>query len=341
MYQRRNLSEELKHQLKNGTMTNRIVIANVVVFLFIHTFLAIGRMSDQDLFPLIDVIFTLNTSWKEFLMMPWGVFTSIFTHFDLYHIFFNMIFLYFAGNMFERFFSGKKLLLVYIFGGLLGGVSEILNTTVFSSVYEAHHVIGASGSVMAIFTALAFYSPNTKVHLFGILPVRLFLLALFFLATDLIGIGKEGDNIAHFAHLGGAFFGFLAVQNINTSKNVIFQIERLQEKIKNLFKKKPKMYYTRSDQHKTDEQYNFDKRKKQERTDIILDKISKSGYDSLTKEEKDFLLIKVKMDSSEKLKSYSLGVVIGMNILFSFHLLLSYTAPYVNPEEIAIIPFLV
>ena len=84
------------------------------------------------------------------------------------------------------------------------------------------------------------------------------------MATDLIGIGKEGDNIAHFAHLGGAFFGFLAVQNINTPKNVIFQIERLQEKIKNLFKKKPKCI-TRSDQHKTDEQYNFDKRKKQEK----------------------------------------------------------------------------
>ena len=90
---------------------------------------------------------------------------------------------------------------------------------------------------MAIFTALAFYSPNTKVHLFGLLPVRLFLLALFLLATDLIGIGKEGDNIAHFAHLGGAFFGFLAVQNINTSKNVIFQIERLPRKIKNLLRK--------------------------------------------------------------------------------------------------------
>ena len=84
------------------------------------------------------------------------------------------------------------------------------------------------------------------------------------------------------------------------------------------------MYYTRSDQHKTDEQYNFDKRKKQERTDIILDKISKSGYDSLTKEEKDFLFNQSKMDSSEKLRSYSLGAVIGMNILFSLHLLLSY-----------------
>ena len=86
------------------------------------------------------------------------------------------------------------------------------------------------------------------------------------------------------------------------------------------------MYYTRSDQHKTDEQYNFDKRKKQEKTDLILDKISKSGYDSLTRRKKISFLIKVKMDSSEKLRSYSLGAVIGMNILFSLHLLLSYTA---------------
>ena len=134
MYQRRNLSEELKHQLNNGTMTNRIVIANVVVFLFIHTFLAIGRMSDQDLFPLIDVIFTLNTTWKEFLMMPWGVFTSIFTHFDLSHIFFNMIFLYFAGNMFERFLVRNYFLFTFLV--VYYEVSEILNTTLFSSAYE-------------------------------------------------------------------------------------------------------------------------------------------------------------------------------------------------------------
>ena len=288
MYRRRNLSEELKHQLKNGTMTNRIIIANVIVFLFIHSFLALGRMSDKDLYLVIEVIFTLSTGFKEFVHMPWGIITSIFTHFDLSHIFFNMIFLYFAGNMFERFFSRNKLLIVYIIGGVMGGISEILYSSLLATNDEFHSVIGASGSVMGIFTALAFYSPNTKVHLFGILPVRLFILALFFLASDLMGIGAN-DNVAHFAHLGGAIFGFLAVQNINTSKNVIFQIERLQQKIKNLFKKKPKMYYTRSDQHKTDEEYNLDKRKKQEKTDFILDKISKSGYDSLTKEEKDFL----------------------------------------------------
>ena len=289
MYQKRNLSEELKHQLKNGTMTNRLIIANVFVFLLIHTILALGRMTENDFYPLINTLFALSASWKGLLTMPWGLFTSIFTHFDIFHIFFNMIFLYFAGNLFERFFNGKHLLIVYLFGGLLGGVSEVIYSSFFLANNEVHNVIGASGSVMAIFTALAFYSPNTKVHLFGVIPVRLFLLALFFLATDLIGIGKEGDNVAHFAHLGGALFGFLAVQNINTKKNIIVQIQQLITKLRGLFKRKPKMYYTRSNQHKSDEQYNLEKKKKQKKTDLILDKISKSGYDSLTKDEKDFL----------------------------------------------------
>ena len=289
MYQRRNLTEELKHQFRNGSMTNRLIIANIAIFLLIIIVQAIGRISEVDLYPIINIIFSLEASWQGILMMPWGLITSIFTHFDLYHILFNMIFLYFAGNMFEQSFSSKKLILVYIFGGIFGGLFEVISGSIFFPQNEVHSVIGASGSVMAIFTALAFYNPNTKVLLFGLVPVRLFVLALFFLATDLIGVGEKGDNIAHFAHLGGAFFGFLSVQNINTSKNIIVQIERFEKKIKNIFKKQPKMYYTRSDQHKTDEQYNLDKRKKQQKTDLILDKISKSGYDSLTKEEKDFL----------------------------------------------------
>lgn len=289
MYQRRNLTEELKHQFRNGTMTNRLIIANIAVFLLIIIVQAIGKMAETDLYPIINVIFSLEASVNGLILMPWGLLTSIFTHFDLYHILFNMIFLYFAGNMFERSFSSKNLLLVYIFGGIFGGLFEIISGTFLFPQNEVHHVIGASGSVMAIFTALAFYSPNTKVLLFGLLPVRLFILALFFLASDLIGLGDQDDNVAHFAHIGGAFFGFLSVQNLHHSKNILNRIDKVLMTIKNRFKKKPKMYYTRSNQHKTDEQYNSEKRKKQQKTDSILDKISKSGYDSLTKEEKDFL----------------------------------------------------
>ena len=289
MYQRRNLTEELKHQFSNGTMTNRLIIANVAVFLLIIIVQAIGKIAETDLYPIINLIFSLEASVHGLVTMPWGLFTSIFTHFDIYHILFNMIFLYFAGNMYERSFSANKLLLVYIFGGLLGGLFEVISGSFLFPENGAHHVIGASGSVMAIFTALAFYSPNTKVLLFGLLPVRLFVLALFFLASDLIGLGNQDDNVAHFAHIGGAFFGFLAVQNLNNSKNILIRIEKLVIAIQKRFKKKPKMYYTRSDQHKTDEQYNTEKKKKQQKTDAILDKISKSGYDSLSKEEKDFL----------------------------------------------------
>ena len=271
-------------------MTNRLVIANILVFVLIHVLFAIGRLNNSiELDYFISNLFTLEASWQGLMFMPWGLFTNMFAHFDLFHIFSNMIFLYFAGNLFEQYFNGKKLLIVYIFGGLLGGFSEIVSSSVFFPHEQIHTVLGASGSVMAIFTALAFYSPNTKIFLFGMFPVRLFVLALFFLATDLIGIGNANDHVAHFAHLGGALFGLLAVQNVNTNKNILVKIDKLMQKIKGAFKKKPKMRYTRSDQHKTDEQYNFEKRKKQEKTDLILDKISKAGYESLSKEEKDFL----------------------------------------------------
>ena len=287
MIQKRNLFEELKHQVQNGTMTNRLIIINVATFVFFHILFALAKFSGNGwAFEYVNKLFTLNASWKGVLFMPWGLLTSMFSHFDIYHIFSNMIFLYFAGNLFEKFFDSRMLLITYLFGGLAGGFSEIVSVTFIG---EIHTVLGASGSVMAILTALAFYSPNTKVYLFGTFPIRLFVIALFFLATDLIGIGNTNDHIAHFAHLGGALFGLLAMQNLNTPKNINTQIDlffkSLGKKVKKISKRKKA-----SDQKvKTDEEYNFEKTKKQEKTDRILDKISKSGYDSLNKEEKDFL----------------------------------------------------
>ena len=148
-------------------------------------------------------------------------------------------------------------------------------------------VLGASGSIMAIFAALAFYSPTTKIYLFGVIPIRLFIFPLIFFAQDLIGIGSQ-DGIAHFAHLGGALFGVMAMQNLNTPKNILTKLDNILSSIQNGIRKfsSPKIYEKKV---KTDEEYNYEKKKKQDKTDQILDKISKSGYDSLTKEEKDFL----------------------------------------------------
>jgi len=287
MMQNKNLFEELKHQLRNGTMTNRLVIINICTFLCIHLFLAVGKITGSDGFEVfVRNIFTLDATLFGCLLKPWGFLTSIFSHFGLMHIIYNLIFLYFSGNLFERYFSGRKLLTIYLFGGLLGGLSEVISSTLFFPE-EFHIVVGASGSIMAIFAALAFYSPNTKIYLFGLLPVRLFVLALFFFAKDLIGIGSA-DGTAHFAHLGGALFGLLAMQNLNTEKNILEKLENfvvvMHTRIQKITRKKVK-----EKKRKTFEDINHEKKKKHDETDRILDKISKSGYDALSKEEKDFL----------------------------------------------------
>jgi hypothetical protein len=199
-----------------------------------------------------------------------------------------MLFLYFSGRFFEQYFSRKKLWLTYLFGGICGGILELVANNLFPALQGTNVVIlGASGSIMAIFTALAFYQPNLQVQLFGIFPIRIYFLALFFLFKDLINIGTD-DQIAHFAHLGGALFGLLSIQKMHSSKNILTRLEGFFNRIKGLFtaKKQPKNTRTR---FKTDEEFNMEKRQKQERMDEILDKISKSGYDSLTKAEKDFL----------------------------------------------------
>ena len=287
MMQNKNLFEELKHQLRNGTMTNRLVIINICSFLFIHLFLAVGKIAGSDVFEVfVRNIFTLDATLIGSLLKPWGFLTSIFSHFGLMHILYNLIFLYFSGNLFERYFSGQKLLTIYIFGGIIGGLSEVISSTLFFPE-EFHIVLGASGSIMAIFAALAFYSPNTKIYLFGLLPVRLFVLALFFFAKDLIGIGSA-DGTAHFAHLGGALFGLLAMQNLNTEKNILGKLENfiqmIHTRIQKITRKRVK-----EKKRKTFEDINHAKKIKQDETDRILDKISKSGYDALSKEEKDFL----------------------------------------------------
>ncbi|MFZ9587458.1 MAG: rhomboid family intramembrane serine protease [Crocinitomicaceae bacterium] len=289
--QGRNLIQEFKYQLKSGTMTNRLIIVNVCVFLLIlilkKSFLLYkidATISDGWIHQLFD----LNSAFPEFIRAPWGLVTSIFTHEQFGHLLFNMLFLYFSGRFFEQYFSRKKLWLTYLFGGVFGGILEIVAHNLFPALQGTNVVIiGASGSIMAIFTALAFYQPNLQVQLFGIFPIRIYFLALFFLFKDLINIGTA-DQIAHFAHLGGALFGLLSIQNLHSKKNILTRMEAFSGRLKGMFGTKKQAKPTRT-RFKTDEEFNVEKRQKQERMDQILDKISKSGYDSLTKAEKDFL----------------------------------------------------
>lgn len=289
--QDRSLSEELKFQFKHGGMHIRLIFVNAIVFLLIILLGLIGKITGQaDLFELInDKGFALQTNLRDLAYTPYGFITSIFSHFNFLHFLFNMIFLFFAGNMFRQFFSDRRMLHVYVVGGIAGGLFEVI-VQQFTEQYPA--VIGASGSIMALFIAMAVYKPNIQVNLFGIIPVKLYVIALIFLVSDLVQMSQI-DGIAHFSHLGGALIGFLSVQHLHSSSNIINWTESIHQRVAAYFsgnRQRRKMKVQKGGRVvKSDEQYNMDAKAKQERIDKILDKISKSGYESLTKAEKDFL----------------------------------------------------
>jgi len=284
MNNNRNIFQELKQTFLQGKMTHRLIIINVAVFILIQIYLAIFRLGGLVSEDLPNTLFTLDTNLTGFLHKPWGLITSIFAHFDLFHLFSNMLFLYFSGKFFEQIWSGKQLLITYILGGIFGGIAEIaVSSTFYSTENNGALVIGASGSIMAIFIAVAFHSPQTQLLLFGKFSIRLYFLAIFFLIQDIIGIGTK-DTTAHFAHIGGALFGILSIV---TSKFIPAKNPNSKGFFNQLFKSSKKK--TVAPRFKSDEVYNQEKRAHQEKTDSILDKISKGGYESLNQSEKDFL----------------------------------------------------
>lgn len=302
MQTERNLLDDLKYQFKHGGMAVRLIIFNVAVFLLIQIALVFGRLIggevELEVTAVVKSIFALNTDLKVFIYKPWGLFTSIFSHFSIIHLLFNMLFLYSAGKVFESMFDQKRMLYTYVFGGIFGGIIEILAHTIFPTLSEqALVVVGASGSVMAIFAALAFHRPNLSVNIFNLFSIRLIFIAGIFILIDLVSLGLD-DGTAHFAHLGGVLFGMISVYNLHSNSNSINRLQMFGDGMKRFFQalfssnKKLKVKKGGTYQNprfKSDEEYNLEKKQKQAKTDVILDKISKSGYESLTKAEKEFL----------------------------------------------------
>ena len=130
MENNRNFLSELKHELLKGKMNHRLLIINVAIFIFIQVWLAIGRLGGAS-DDIIYHIFTLDPNFTRLLYHPWGILTSIFSHFDFIHLLFNMVFLYFAGKIYEYIFHSKRLLITYIIGGIFGGLAEIIIQSLF------------------------------------------------------------------------------------------------------------------------------------------------------------------------------------------------------------------
>ena len=189
---------------------------------------------------------------------------------------------------------GKKAALkTYLIGGSVAGLLHIITYNIFPLYRDLPEspVIGASGAVMAIFVGLATYTPNYEAHFFGVLKIKLKYLAIGFVILDILGVANTGDRVAHFAHIGGAVWGFLYASNIKKGKDISSWITVPLNAFISVFKKKKiKIVYKSTKKKKQQPKTtSSDIKIRQEKVDAILDKIKASGYDSLTKDEKDYL----------------------------------------------------
>jgi membrane associated rhomboid family serine protease len=291
MQQQRSIPEEIKHQYRTGGALIQLIFINIIVFLVINIIGVVGRLSGGDteffLVKLVADIFALQTDVGAFATHPWGIFTHIFSHQNFLHFLFNMLIFYQSGRMFLQFFSQKRLVYTYILGGLVGGLFEMASQ-VFPNIGPTIS-IGASGAVMAVLIAVAAHKPRLNLSLFGAINIPLYVFAGIIFILDFISLGKD-DGTAHFSHVGGAVLGFISVQQLRSSNNIINMAQRFGDWFGRLFRKKPKLSVEKGDARRmSDEDYNQDKKMRQEKIDRILDKISKSGYESLSRDEKDFL----------------------------------------------------
>ena len=286
--------DEIKRNYVSGGMYMKLIYLNVIVFLAITLFNVIGKLYGGETRLIVDdlvtSIFTLQTNPAEFIKQPWGLITSIFAHFGIMHLLFNMLFLYFAGKMLEPTIGKNKLLIIYLLGGISGGILEIIAHSIFPNLaINQIIIVGASGSVMAIFAGLAYYQPNTEILLYGLFKLKIIWLAIGYFIIDLVGIGAN-DGTAHFAHIGGAIVGISLMVQHQKSGGLFSILENVIVKFSTKsFKSNNNLRVKKGGRPLTDEEFNLQKKQNQEMTDKILDKISKSGYESLSKSEKEFL----------------------------------------------------
>ena len=237
----------------------------------------------------------LPASPVALLQKPWTVFTYMFLHSGIMHILWNMFALYAFGKIFLNFFSIRHFVGVYVLGGLFGALFFVLAYNIFpyfANVVGSSYLVGASAAVLAIVTASAVRSPEYRINLLFFGSVKLSVFAVFTVLISVLML--SGDNAGgNFAHLGGAFAGYLFAFLLGKGCDVTQIVNRPLDWIESvcsgkIFKRKKKRTFTYSAGGKRGSDYEFNARKKADEAEIntILEKIKKGGYASLSESEK-------------------------------------------------------
>lgn len=284
-----NIFEDIKYNFRqkdNGLV--KIILINIIVFVALVVAKLILKVSGQEgLFYQIYSMFSMPAEFSQFIYRPWTLLTYFFTHSmrDLFHIIGNMLFLYWFGKIISEYIGNRRLVNLYLLGGIFGGLIFLFLFNVvpfYKNQSLGVDLVGASGSVCAIVVAAATLVPHYRFNLILLGPVKITYIAAFFVIMSLIG-STESNAGGNVCHLGGALFGYLYISQLRKGRDLGKPINFVSNALKNIGKPKMKISY-RSNQQPTQ-----GKLISQEEIDRILDKINQSGYDSLSKEEKEKL----------------------------------------------------
>lgn len=283
------MANNLSYQFKNANILVKLIAINAAIFLVVYLASFFFGITQGNLVRW----FVLPENLNELLLQPWSLITYSFLHFGLWHVLFNMLWLYWFGTIILNLFTPKRLLTIYLLGALFGGLLYVVAYNLFPVfTTTSGSLIGASGAVMAIMVFIATYTPNTEIRIF-MFNVKLWHIAVFFLLLDLVQIPTSGNAGGLIAHLGGALFGYVYAVQLAKGNDIGVWFEKGMDWVANLFKPRSKKPFKKV--HKTQQPKSSNVTSKtdisdnQKKIDRILDKIGKSGYESLTKAEKDFL----------------------------------------------------
>ena len=275
----------LQYNFARLNIAEKLIAVNVLVFILDGLALALLGVSVSEWFHLPKIL-------GEFLGQPWSLVTYSFFHAGLGHIFWNMLMLYFTGRIFLNLFDNQRFLAVYFLGVIVGGLVFLLSYNIFPTLLNTNTaLIGASAGVTAVLIFICAYIPNQEVRII-FFNVKLWYVGAFFVLIDLIQIPYGGNVGGRLAHLGGALLCYIYARQLLNGKDIGAGFTNMLNSIGNLFKKREKKgplktVYKKGKTKKAS--FDYDKEARQRKVDAILDKISKSGYESLSKAEKDFL----------------------------------------------------
>ena len=276
--------DNIKYRFAILSIAEKIILINVICFVMPMLLNVLFFLFNTPTSAYMSLL-QLSPNLGIFITRPWTLVTYAFIHSGFFHLLWNMVLLFYAGRLLLNLFPDRIFINNYFLGVIAGGFIFITSYALFP-VFQGTYppMIGASAGVMAVFIFICAYTPDQEIRFFFI-NAKLKYLGIAYFIIDVIQI-PYGNAGGHLAHIGGAVFGYLYARQLTNGKDIGAGFQNIWQSI---FQKKQLKTVYRSPHKKSPPKKTHKYGDHQNKIDTILDKISKSGYDSLSKEEKDYL----------------------------------------------------